>query len=150
MINKWWQFMYRYVLFDTSKTYMYIRWQCFNCYPSWFVVETAIGVSTEVYATTRNEHSNQSHSQDYMVFLKIKICKDYDRFEILFCECWFTVISFCDNCHMWMRVFETFNCESYSNFFGTACCLFILDCEFSFDMYLKFISRFTRVHFRNY
>lgn len=35
-----------YLFIDTSKTYMYIRWQCFNCYPSWFVVETAIGVST--------------------------------------------------------------------------------------------------------
>lgn len=65
----------------------------------------------------RNEHSNQSHSQDYIVFWKIKRCKDYDRFEIPFYKCWFTVISFCDNCHMWMRVFETFNCESYSNFF---------------------------------
>lgn len=94
----------------------------------------------------RNEHSNQSHWQDYMIFWKIKRCKDYNSFEILFYECWFTVISFCDNCHMDASLWL---CESYSNFFGTACCLFILDFEFSFDMYLKYILRFTRVHFRN-
>lgn len=138
-----------YLFIDTSKTYMYIRWQCFNCYPSWFVVETAIGVSTCDPSET-NTQINHIHRTTSFFERSKDVKTSYDRFEIPFYKCWFTVISFCDNCHMWMRVFETFNCESYSNFFGTACCLFILDCEFSFDMYLKFVSRFTRVHFRNY
>lgn len=95
----------------------------------------------------RNEHSNQSHWQDYMIFERSKDVK-----TIIVLKSCFTNVDLLSSrfviIAIWMRVCD-FNCESYSNFFGTACCLFILDCEFLFDMYLKFILRFTRVHFRN-
>lgn len=137
-----------YLFIDTSKTYMYIRWQCFNCYPSWFVVEMAIGVSTcdpsETNTQINHIHRTTSffeRSKDVKTMIDLK--SRFTNVDLLSSR--FVIIAIC-GCEF-LRLLIV---NHILTFFGTACCLFILNCEFSFDMYLKFVSRFTRVHFRNY